>query len=234
MAEFQVVHIPKLRHYDIGDPVVHTLAARLRELRLFSLQDSPEAFGSSYHDEMQRDLSDTVQKLSDPIADYFVVIRQSDNSSTSATEILGVLTEFAWMGLVKLIQGRVPQAHSASRLSDTRACAPPSANTARDSEAPVAQFYMNGTFVHPDARGTGVGKAMIQAAFRKAKAHSEGVSDKATITVLVNRENQAACRLYASSGFRVTGEESYMQRTWSPDNQLVEIPRRCYVMEKIL
>jgi ribosomal protein S18 acetylase RimI-like enzyme len=57
--------------------VIRTLtaddAASFQALRLRSLKDHPEAFGSAYEDEKDTPLSQTIDFLSQPIADRFII-----------------------------------------------------------------------------------------------------------------------------------------------------------------
>jgi GNAT superfamily N-acetyltransferase len=61
-------------------------------------------------------------------------------------------------------------------------------------------------FVTPEARGRGIGAALVDA--QLAWAHSEGFE---RVSLMVNVERTSAFRLYERSGFRDTGERSRLR-----------------------
>jgi ribosomal protein S18 acetylase RimI-like enzyme len=138
-------------------------AAEFQALRLRGLLESPEAFGSTHADEVDRPLDAVAAQLGDPAKGF----------------VLGAALE------------------AGGPLVGLTGCYRESARKRRH----VAVIW--GMFVSPEARGRGVGGALLDAALAGAAAW-EGV-EQVTLTVVT--EKVAARALYVSRGFRSFGTE---------------------------
>jgi len=129
-------------------------ATAYQELRLFGLQESPSAFGSSYAAEVDRPLHVVVARLDDPRNHVFGAFAHE-----------GALT-----GIVTL--RREPQGKTYHKA------------------------YVYGTYVRPEYRRQGTGRALLEAVI--ARAREVGLRQ---IQLSVTQANRAAVLLYESCGF---------------------------------
>jgi len=127
----------------------------MRDVRLAALRDAPQAFGSSYQQEVGLSREDWLARLA-----------RGANFLAYAAE-LGPAP-------AGLVGGFVPQPGMAELVS---------------------------MWVHPQARGLGVGRALVTAVVRWAAA--EGHRD---VHLWVTETNEPARRLYERCGFTLTGE----------------------------
>ena len=194
------------------------LAHRIRSLRLRSLQIAPEAFASTYEAESQWGLEHTFDRIANPKARHFIALETGDlDSEPASLECdLSAICERNWIGAIVLIgpvEGAVTaQADPVKTLANNGAngTAGPSSSDQKWEASPV-EYVLNGVFVEPSARGRGVGKALVDTALGAAK-HAENIDHTgASVTVLVNFENEEARKLYEKFGFVVVGEERYSQ-----------------------
>lgn len=138
-------------------------AAEFRAIRLRALRENPEAFGSSYADEVERPLADV------------------------ATRLIGSAGSFVLGGALS----------PGGPLVGTAGCHRESQRKRRH----VAMVW--GMFVAPEARGHGLGGALLDALIARA----ETLPDLEQLTLAVLPENAAARQLYVSRGFRSFGIE---------------------------
>lgn len=75
--------------------------------------------------------------------------------------------------------------------------------------------FLMAMWVHPAARGTGAGDALVEAVLRWAAA--EGY---AAVWLHVGKDNGPARRLYARHGFRLTGRELVVEETGVVDVEM--------------
>ena len=140
--------------------------ASFRELRLRSLLDSPDAFGSTYGEESSR-------------------------------------TERAWRDWAA---GRWRGGTAAvfAGLVDDGAAVGTSTSAEYEAEPGVAHVYA--MWVAPDARGAGVGRALVDAVADWARDRG---CDRLVLSV--SESNQAARRFYEACGFGETGERKALR-----------------------
>ena len=139
-------------------------AAEFQALRLRGLRESPEAFGSTYADEMDRPLDVVAQRLAgDPESGF----------------VLGAALE------------------AGGALAGVAGCYRESSRKRRH----VAIIW--GMFVAPEARGRGLGGALLDAAVARA-GEWPGV-EQVTLTVVTG--NASARALYVRHGFLSFGVE---------------------------
>lgn len=131
-------------------------AAAFRDLRLLGLQESPEAFGSSFEAEKDR----TVESFADSIERGHIVGAFDD-------EALIAVAGFYVMAAQKMVHRGV----------------------------------IWGVYVHPEARGQGAARTVLDAVIEHARAKVLQVH----LTVVTS--NGSALRLYQQLGFEIYGTE---------------------------
>ncbi len=80
--------------------------------------------------------------------------------------------------------------------------------------------FLMSMWVHPDARGTGAGDALVEAVLGWAAA-----AGYRTVRLHVGKDNAPARRLYARHGFRLTGRELVVEETGVVDVEMLHDPR---------
>lgn len=207
-----VVKLPKLmpEDYNADNDTARPLAEKTRRLRLYALKTAPDAFASSYEEEVQRDLTHTLERLKTPHANHFFACDREIEPWTEASndKFFAELLQADFVGSVVLIGPLAGAEVTAS--SD-----PLLAGEGNQEEARVKEplrYVLNGTFVDPVARGSGLGKALIEAALATGQQEAANRGVGFLCTVLVDSDNVAAKRLYENSGFVASGEESYVQQ----------------------
>lgn len=150
-------------------------AAVYQALRLRSLQEHPEAFGSSYEDERQRPLQSVGERL----------------QATPDGFVLGAWQQETLVGVVAL--------HRSSGIKVRH------------------RGGVGGMYVAPEARGQGIGKALIQALIDRAPTlvHLE------EILLAVTVGNDTARSIYRAAGF----EPSHIEKRY------IKIGERYYDIE---
>ena len=141
-------------------PLVRNLtgtdAAAFRAIRLRSLRDHPEAFGSAYEDEKDIPLEQTIERLNQPTVERFML------GAFIKDELSGIVGGY----------------RDALRKSRHRA-------------------HIGAMYVAPEARGLGVGRALMIEAIRRLSA-MDGVEE---LVLAASVGNDVARALYASLGF---------------------------------
>ena len=177
-----ILLLPKCHH----DPVAWAiLIAKQKGLRLQSLLTSPESFSSTYERESSFDDSDWEARLQNPLA-YTYIARSrlqpslSTNHVHTPEETLGIFLHSDWVGSATLFGP---------------------ATTGSDSdESVVMDVY--GLFVLPEARGSGLGSALLDRCVEHARNVARGMKvHKAVVRVSVARGNEKVLRLYEKVGF---------------------------------
>lgn len=143
----------QLRQLDSSDALAY------RELRLGALRDHPEAFASSYDDELARQESETASRLARP--DQVTIGAYADGRLVGVASLLRI--------------GSVKEWHKARIV---------------------------GMCVSPDARGRGIGRAVLDQVIEAAREW--GVTE---LRLAVTVGNQAARNLYTAAGFTTYGIE---------------------------
>ena len=135
-------------------------AEKYLDLRLGALQNSPEAFASSYEEEKDQ-----------PVERYKTRFQSEDSFTFGAFdtgELVGVIT------LVK--EKLIKLSHRANIVA---------------------------MYVSPEKRGSGIGKALVREAIKKAKE----LKDVEQVYLTVITTNEPAKKLYSLSGFEIFGTE---------------------------
>lgn len=160
----------------------------MRDTRLAALADAPSAFGSSYAREARFTEEQWRDRFSERSVAFFAHDDSADPGAASAS--------LAGTGL------------ASTPASTGPASTPASTGPASALPAGLAGVYVQGSeadlvsmWVHPSARGLGVGEALVAAAAAWAKASGY---DK--LFLWVTESNAPARRLYDRLGFTLTGE----------------------------
>lgn len=212
---FSVVNLPKLLpgEYTPDNPIAKMLAEKFRSLRLFALQENPEAFGSSYQAEVQRDLQHTLDRLQMPAADHFIAVDSiiPPWSPETSAEFFKLLFDATWTGVLVKI-GPSGSAGSITQ-NNLQLAADGSTNLEEiwESMTAVSHYQLGGTFVAPTYRGHGIARALMAAVFDKSQAEVHGRGVGIRFTVLVDSENWPARRLYERAGFQEIAKEAHVQ-----------------------
>jgi ribosomal protein S18 acetylase RimI-like enzyme len=139
-------------------------AAVFQAHRLGALQESPEAFGSTYEEDLPLSL--------DVVAD-----RIEESTVAPRRVVFGAFEGDTLLGFVGCMQEhKVKARHKA---------------------------FIWGTYVHPDARGNGVGTALLS----QLIAYTSGWEYVQRLTLTVVDSARAARALYYSAGFESFGRE---------------------------
>lgn len=219
---FRVITLPILGLGAEQDAGAMGLVEKFRELRLRSLQKAPDAFASKYEDEVKRGHDHTLNRLSNPKAIHFVAVKDRsvlDAPANDSGDIQAIL-DAEWLGFIVLLgpqddddhQDRYPKRDPFQRMT---AAAREDAFLSSDKEvkAPsVLHFHLNGMFVDPVARGSGLGIALIQAAIEKAKAEAASLNVGMRATICVYDHNVVARTLYEKAGFIVVERRPSLTR----------------------
>ncbi|KAH8808294.1 hypothetical protein F5884DRAFT_821670 [Xylogone sp. PMI_703] len=159
---------------------------KYKAFRLFSLQESPEAFGSTYAREIAFADDIWVQRLSNPLATTFVARKSGAIASTLT--ILGPIYEDP---------GKLPPSWNPWTAVAVE----------QASQGPVLYFQINGMFTHPEARGQGLASRLIEEAFSFSRARAVSLGKEFAVNISVKSANTAAKTLYEKCGFKIVREE---------------------------
>ena len=163
--------------------LVEADAPAYRESRLRGLREDPEAFGSTYAEEIERPLAVTEERLRVQVA--------SGESFTLGAFDGGLI------GVVTVLRGTGAKARHRATVV--------------------------GMYVAPEARGRGVGRALLEEA-RDRAARVEGVEQ---LHLAVVTTNAAARRLYRALGFVPYGVEPRAlklgDRSWDEELMVLRV-----------
>jgi ribosomal protein S18 acetylase RimI-like enzyme len=152
----------------------------MRDTRLAALADAPSAFGSSYAREARFTEEQWRGRFSERSVAFFAHDDSADRGAASAA----------------LASTGPASTGPASTGPATALPAGLAGVYVQDSEADLVSMW-----VHPSARGLGVGEALVAAAAAWAKARGYP-----TLFLWVTESNAPARRLYDRLGFTLTGE----------------------------
>ena len=139
-------------------------AAAFQALRLRSLRESPEAFGSSYDEEVSRPLSAVGERLDPALAPH-------------ARVVFGAFADGNMIGVIGCVQeSRMKSRHKA---------------------------VVWGTYVTPEARGQGVGRALLD----RVVAETRTWPNVERLVLSAVERAHAARALYTSAGFKPYARE---------------------------
>ena len=212
--------LPKLHAQTYRDDnASRLLAETFRDFRLHALKTAPGAFAASYEEEYERGLGHTIERLAATKATHFVALSQSESESApsiddSDLKIYGLLGG-AWQGMIVLLGPQDESSGAVTARADPFAGMTGVSNERRKDEAKSADqlhYHLNGMFVVPAARGSGLGRRLVERALWRAKMDTMRLRRDCVCTIIVDEWNVAARRLYERCGFVVVCRETYVQR----------------------
>lgn len=213
-TSYRIVTIPKFNEDSENGQQILALAHKFREFRLFALKTSPGAFASTYEAEVQRGLDQTFERLRNTKAIQFVALPLAvDRQKDEACEAhLSDLTDNEWLGFVVLLgpqedpsgisaqKDPYPEMTSSTESKEQRSVA---------AETACLRFHLNGMFVHPSVRNSGIGIRLVSSALQHAIRQATIFGSHLYCTCIVDEWNESARRLYERCGFEVKGTELY-------------------------
>ena len=182
---------------------------RYRDFRLQSLHSCPEAYASTYAWEVQFPEEVWEHRLQNKSVTHFIAAASRGRSEAETTKV----QEEDWTGMIVLHEKGTDEAASASISpwnydQSKRSVEEPTCG----SPHPAIWYQLNGLFVHPSSRRTGVGRELIRTALAHVKektAVSGSASASAEVAIIVDTWNKGAIALYSSCGFGITREDEY-------------------------
>lgn len=210
-----IVKLPKLKSEDYNEDneIARKLAEKIRALRLHGLKTAPDAFASSYEDEVQRDLTHTLERLRTHNADHFFAVNYKTEqwAEKSNVRMLEELLSGDFLGSIVII-GPLPREKFTAKKNPLSVGKHEEPWNGHGPSCEALHYVLNGTFVDPEARRSGFGRRLIEAALASGQQDAFGRGQDFLCTVLVDSENVAAKALYEKAGFTASGEETYVQR----------------------
>ncbi|KAB8291242.1 hypothetical protein EYC80_009929 [Monilinia laxa] len=164
---FEIVHIST-------EDLVRSYVGRYKEFRLLSLQIAPEAFASKYAREVEASDEVWYQRLANPNAATFFALH--------ASKIVGTVT----------ILGPLPDDYEPDDLGNPWQAM----DNEPKSKRTTGHHRINGMFTLPEVRGRGVGRGLIEAAFRYARGEVAMQGKAFLCSVVVESDNIPARSLY--------------------------------------
>lgn len=210
----RIVTIPRPTVEATQDYQLIALAQKFRQFRLLALRDSPGAFASTYEEEAGRGLDQTLDRLKNTKATQFLAleaetttyVRQADQPGEASFDDL---LQHDWLGVIVLI-GLHDGGGSMSAKSDPfDQIAKATEEMIEVEEGKTLHFHLNGMFVRPSARRSGLGANLIHAALARAESESANSGRGFACTIIVDEWNKSARDLYAKCGFQAIAKETY-------------------------
>jgi GNAT superfamily N-acetyltransferase len=153
----------------------------LRDIRLAALRDAPDAFGSTYEEQAAFGEADWRRRIANR-GTFLAYLPEVSAPEVSAPE------------------GSAPEV-SAPEGSAAGIRASEPVGLVGGYQAAPGVIELVSMYVRPEARGRGVGEAMIEAVIGWSRARHA-----TTVHLWVTETNKHACRLYERCGFSLTGE----------------------------
>ncbi|KAM5436413.1 hypothetical protein MferCBS31731_005904 [Microsporum ferrugineum] len=194
----EVVQVPK---GPVTPSDLTALYNRYRDARLRALKTYPEAFSSNYERESAFTDEQWAQRLRNPMSTTFVAVCvEQDNT---ADEDVDKLKNHEWMGMIVLLGPKVLD------VGSTKCPWEPflsmdwmQPETEGAFEGAETTYFAVSMFVLPEATKRGVGKMLVSE--MKDHAREDGKEKSASklhLSLIVERENPTAIRLYERCGF---------------------------------
>jgi len=213
------------------------LRDKFKKLRLKSLQQDPEAFSSTYAEEVKFSNDIWEKRMTNPLAVHLVAVRWRPKAESDIPpEDISVLLSGDWLGLLVLIgpkDGTV--SFHASRSPGESLSSKSTLSSAIDGEhTSTTVCELNGVFVVPEARGLGLGRKLVDAAtqFGIFSAKSQGFKT-IRMQVRVDTNNRPARMLYRSGGYVDGKVETYTSKGKEHGLKISSSMMTCILMERL-
>ena len=204
----KITRLPAVSSVDTGVAGEHALISKARRFRLDTLQISPGSFASRYDEEILAPIEHTRKRLSHSLATQYVAVAPQHSDSNAS------LSETEWMGTLVVYGPKSETPTDRAQFSFQPLDKPEEKEVSLDShsnddvrvsaQGQGLYYHLFGLFVSPQARGQGLGRALIKAAMEDARAN--GVLNGALevrVTIALTTDNIDAMRLYQQCGFVV-------------------------------
>lgn len=211
-TSYRIVTIPKFTGDETSNNPPLALAHKFRDFRLLALKTSPGAFASTYDEESRRNLDQTLERLKSTKATQFVALAVENAREDAVVHEadMGYLIENDWLGTVVLMGPNEDSRTISARADPLVQMAGQNAQVGKMEEHAALHFHLNGIFVQPSARRSGMGRRLIEAALGKAREMTRGSETHGLhCTIIVDEWNDSARNLYARCGFEVAAKEIY-------------------------
>jgi len=215
------------------------LRDKLKMLRLKSLQVNPEAFSSTYAEEVKFSNEVWEKRMTNPLALHLIAVeRFSKTESDLPAEEISALLSGDWLGVLVLIGPKEDGTVSLhpSRSPGVSSSSKPSLSSPIDREnASMPVYELNAVFVVPEVRGLGLGKKLVDTITQLGISSAKSQGFRAIrLQVRVDADNQPARMLYRSGGYVECKVETLASKEKEKDG--VKIPstmKTCIVMERL-
>ena len=197
---FEITLLPKIADAD----TLQTLAQTFRQFRLLALQSSPNAYTSTFEQEVEFPFNVWLQRLQDEAARHIVAtVLLEDEKAT-----IVALSPGDWAGLIVILEKQGYETPDATSAANTRSPFPPTNLRSMEVRTLETWYQLNALFVHPGARRQGLGKALIERALEQIKrvAAASGIYSS-KVVIHVDSWNEGARALYSSCGFEIQSED---------------------------
>jgi ribosomal protein S18 acetylase RimI-like enzyme len=179
-----------------------SLVSHHKNLRLRSLQISPESFSSTFEREVAFTDSDWENRLKNPLAYTFIAAKvpTSLKENGERGDELDDAVHGEWVGMTVLVGplDELPNNLTPNSKAD---------GAPQRKEVPV-ESEIFAVFVSPEARGLGLGKRLSEASIAQGKVLGREKGAKEVVVRLsVARGNGKAKSLYEKLGFRIAEDE---------------------------
>lgn len=234
--QYKIYTIPR----SLDDPSQRSkIWKKMKAFRLNSLQLDPEAFASTYADEVR--FADEVwdKRMANPLALHFVAVEApSEEENAPVVDDIAAMIERDWLGMLVVIG---PKEDGTAGLHASRSPWESVNSKASDDDGvaeganPLPVYQLNGVFVMPKARGLGVGKRLAMATIEKSMESARHHGFKAIrMQVRVEADNEPAKKLYSNAGYAEVSTEIYT--TKEKERNGAKLPPKtgtCIVMERL-
>lgn len=190
---------------DNSSPDPDQLAAKYRDLRLSALEQSPDAFASTFEQESKHPQATWISRLIHPNKKTFICVDKS-----SPEEEGKWVAQVTLLGPIRAEAYRLPAESGQPEVLDD------------DIEE---KWQMLGLYTLSSHRGKGLAKVLCQAAFADLKISDRGPR-KVRVRLMVKPQNTVTVNLYSSMGFADVGRctlQEALVANWETD-QIPEEP----------
>lgn len=199
-GKIEILQVPKgpVTPSDLAE-----LCGRYRTVRLRALKIYPEAFSSKYERESDFTEKQWAQRLLNPTSRTFVAVCVDHETATPAgADDVEKLKSNEWVGMVVLLGPKVVDSSMKYVWDPFLSTAWLQPDDEGAFEGAEATTFAVSIFVLPEVTRRGVGKMLLSAMMECAKQDSKKMSvSKLHVGLIVERDNEAAIRLYERSGF---------------------------------
>jgi GNAT superfamily N-acetyltransferase len=188
-----------------------------QKLRLQALQADPASFTSSYTIESQQPLSFWLDRLRNPQAKTFALVKRG--SEVQSYQVPGYTPQIPWVGMLVLLGPTAVDPDAFDNASSWKAVIAgsspsgeePQSGKIRSQVIPASSalaYTVVSVYVAPEARGKGLAKKLMASALVAVQQDlAQRGSSKAICAIAVAKDLVAARKKYESMGFAAVAED---------------------------